>query len=123
MHRQEGTGTAANHVTVTAHADAGVFPEGTSMKVTAASSDSAMQAAEKLLDSPVIDVAAVDISFFDQSGTEIEPREGRKVQASFQTGTDISGDTHTVIHIQDDGTAETVMCIIRMLLSQCRLAV
>ena len=51
MHRQEGTGTAANHVTVTAHADAGVFPEGTSMKVTAASSDSAMQAAEKLLDS------------------------------------------------------------------------
>ena len=63
MHRKEGTGTAANHVTVTAHADAGVFPEGTSMKVTAASSDSAMQAAEKLLDSPVIDVAAVDISF------------------------------------------------------------
>jgi uncharacterized repeat protein (TIGR02543 family) len=104
----EGTGTADNHVTVTAHAEAGVFPEGTSMKVTSASSNSAMQAAETLLDAPVIDAAAVDISFFDQNGTEIEPKEGRKVYISFQTDTDISGDTHTVIHIQDDGTAETV---------------
>ena len=100
--------TTSNDVTVTVHAASGVFPEGTSVKITPVSIGTVKKAADKLLDAPVVDAVAVDISFVDQNGNEIEPADGKDVQISLHARNSVNGDNHEVIHIKDDGTAESV---------------
>ena len=65
--------TADNGVTSAIHAEEGTFPAGTTVQVTTASAEEAASAAEDLLGKDVVDVAAVDITFHDASGKEVEP--------------------------------------------------
>lgn len=100
--------TSENHVHVTIHADQGTFPEGTSVRVSSVSNDVAMEAAKTLYSDAAIDVAAVEISFFDKDGKELEPAPEKKVCVSFDVDHGVEGDDYQLIHIQDDGKAEIV---------------
>lgn len=106
--------TTTNQLTVTVHAAAGIFPDGTSFKITPVSAGTAIQAAEPLFEEPVVDAAAVDISFIGPSGVEIEPADGKQVQIGLHAENAVDGDNHEVIHITDDGTAETVDSVNRV---------
>lgn len=100
--------TSDNNVHVIIHADQGTFPKGTSVRVSSVSNAVAMEAAKTLYTDAAIDVAAVDISFLDQDGKELEPAQGKKVSVSLDVDHGVKGDDCQLIHIQDDGKAETV---------------
>ncbi|WP_167849915.1 InlB B-repeat-containing protein [Galactobacillus timonensis] len=100
--------TADNGVTAIIHADEGTFPAGTTVTVTTVSEEEAAAAAADLLGKDVIDAAAVDITFHDGSGNEVEPADGRNVQVTLQTAAYVAGDNYEVVHIKEDGSAEAV---------------
>lgn len=100
--------TADNGVTAIIHADEGTFPAGTTVTVTTVSEEEAAAAAADLLGKDVIDAAAVDITFHDGSGNEVEPADGKNVTVTLRTSSDVAGDNHEVVHIKDDGSAEAV---------------
>lgn len=100
--------TADNGVTAIIHADEGTFPAGTTVTVTTVSEEEAAAAAADLLGKDVIDAAAVDITFHDGSGNEVEPADGKNVTVTLKTSSDVAGDNHEVVHIKDDGSAEAV---------------
>lgn len=100
--------TADNGVTAIIHAGEGTFPAGTTVTVTTVSEEEAAAAAADLLGKDVIDAAAVDITFHDGSGNEVEPADGKNVTVTLRTSSDVAGDNHEVVHIKDDGSAEAV---------------
>ena len=99
--------TTTAGVTVKISAPEGALPEGTTVKVTDVSEAAALDAA-----SDAIDVAkeskavAVDITFYDAGGQEIEPEKA--VSVDIIPAETIEGDTFTLIHITDNGTATKV---------------
>lgn len=104
----DATVESSDRTTVTVHADPGTFPAGTSVKVSPASSEAAIRAAKGSIEACVVDAAAVDISFIDKSGAEIEPAQGKNVQVMMKADSPVEGDGHELIHIKDDGSAEAV---------------
>ncbi len=97
-------------VSVRVHADEGRFPEGTTMhlapvsKASILSNDSVQDAVGE--DKEVVDAIAVDITFQDKDGKEIEPVG--TISVSMSTTRDVSGDSHQVLHIDDSGNASQV---------------
>ncbi|MBQ6903149.1 MAG: hypothetical protein IJQ26_01395, partial [Lachnospiraceae bacterium] len=71
---------STSQVRVEAEADEGVFPENTTMQVEAVSRDDAIEAAQEAIDKDpsrteeVVDAVAVDITFYNEDGEEIQPR-------------------------------------------------
>ncbi len=100
----------AGGVSVSVSADADVFPEGTTMVVSAVSKNTAMSVAEDASDdnSEVVDAAGVDISFRDADGNEIEPKDEKNVHVSLSLSSALDGESFSVIHYADNGDVETV---------------
>ena len=97
---------SAGGVTVVVSAPEGAFPEGTAMKVSAVSQTEVMDAVQQAVDEEVVRVRAVDITFYDKDGKEIQPKKNVTVSMR-ASGMDASQD-HEVVHIGDDGDASVV---------------
>lgn len=99
-------------ITVHASAETDVFPAGTVMSVTDIAPEEAMQLAEETADETkqIQSAVAVDISFRDKEGNELEPADGQtvSVQIALPEDQQFSGNSRRLLHIRDDGTAETV---------------
>ena len=97
-------------VSVRVHADEGRFPEGTTMHLAPVSrssilsNDSVQDAVGE--DREVVDAIAVDITFRNKNGDEIEP-DGA-ISVSMSTSRSVSGESHQVLHIDDSGNASQV---------------
>lgn len=97
-------GSASNGLNVTATVDEGVFPAGTTMKVTSVSDSKAESLLEEALDDnqKVVSAQAVDIIFQDADGNEIQPADGGIVNVSI-TGASVAGDEIAVYHVDEAG--------------------
>lgn len=97
-------------VQVSVHADEGRFPEGTTMhlapvsKASILNNDSVQDAVGE--DKEVVDAIAVDITFLNKDGKEIEPAGA--ISVSMSTSRDVGGESHQVLHIDDSGNASQV---------------
>ena len=96
---------------VTVSWDDHTFPEGTTLEVTDVSRSDAIAAAEQSTegDEEVIDAVAVDITFYNAAGEEIQPE--RPVSVSMVPYTPLETtetSTTEVIHKDDSGSVETV---------------
>lgn len=99
-----GMQRTANGVTVTINAAKGVFPKGTTVKVT----DVAKEDVKAIISNKakhVKDVAAVDITFY-HNGQEIEPKG--KVEVKLATQKEVAGEEHRVVHIKDNKEVEEI---------------
>lgn len=85
----------------------GVFPENTRMELTDIPKEEAMQAVSEVLDD-VVDAVAVDITFLDENGEELEPEEGGEVAVSLSLDAPLQEGKQTVFHIDDEGNVEEV---------------
>ena len=107
--------TAETEITVRVEADKGTFPEGTTMVLSAVSDDrmsAVAQAVEGAVDSPkTMGFHAVDISFRNAEGKEIEPLKSIRVSMTSDAIKRAVEDVSTapvVVHVSDpaaDGTA------------------
>ena len=102
-------GSASNGLNVTATVDEGVFPAGTTMKVTSVSDSKAESLLEEALDDnqKVVSAQAVDIIFQDADGNEIQPADGGIVNVSI-TGASVAGDEIAVYHVDEAENVEKV---------------
>ena len=103
----EHTEVTTEGVSVTIKAEDGAFPEGTTVTITDASKEAAMQAGSSVIDASVVDAVAVDITFY-HNGVPVEPADGHTVDVSITPKENIEGDAYTVVHILDNGEAEIV---------------
>ena len=109
MPAQDFEGTAGS-VHVTVHADEGNFPEGTTMSLKTVSTssilnnDSVQDAVGK--DREVVDAVAVDITFRDKDGNEIEPVG--TISVNMRASSSVEGESHEILHIDDNGNASAV---------------
>ena len=94
-------------VSVRAHVKEGVFPEGTTMKVSAVSASEAIAAAQDMVGegTEVVDAVAADITF-RYEGKEIQPEGGVYVRLS--TKRTIAGESHEAITIDGSGSASSM---------------
>ena len=105
--------TAGNGVTVSVSAEEGVFPDGTTMVVTAASKEVVIEAAQAITLRKVVDAAAVNISFYNEQGKEIEPADHSKVHVTLRaTDGSVDGRDFLVVHVNDNMAAEQVTDIV-----------
>ena len=96
---------SAGGVSVAVSAPEGALPEGATMKVEAVKSSEVDKAVEELIDNGTV-VKAVDITFYDKEGKEIEPNKNVSVN---MTSAAFKGlDAPAVVHIKDNGDAEKV---------------
>ena len=101
-------GTFPEPVTVHVEAPLGAFPAGTTMKVRPIAEEQIWEAVESVVPNPerVSRVSAVDITFLDVWGDEIEPDTEIKVSL---TSTSIPSDQEpVVVHVDNEGQAEMV---------------
>jgi len=93
-------------VRVTVEADAGAFPAGTTMVLTAVPSDEIETAVTGAVDAKVTGVEAVDISFRDKDGNEIEPLI--PIRVTMSAPKIAHADAAQVVHIGSDGEPTVV---------------
>ena len=96
----------ANKVNVYVEAPEGAFPDGTTMEVTTVKKAEVIDAVEEAIDSEVAKLRAVDITFYNKDGEEIQPKKKVNVQltsSAFDEGADLN-----VVHIKDNGEANVV---------------
>ena len=93
-------------VTVTVDAPAGAFPAGVEMRVHDVVDEEILAAASGSVNAEVMSVQAVDITFVDADGNELEPR--RPVQVVMTLNTPVSEGSQTVVHVDDTGTGSVV---------------
>ncbi len=88
-------------ITVRAEAPEGVFPEGTTMKVSEVDDETALEIAQEAIeDAIVVDAAAVDIVFYYE-GEEIQPvaqEQGDTVLVTLLLDEPLQGEAFTVVH-------------------------
>ena len=104
--------TSKSGIKVKAKAAKGVFPNKTTMTVTDISKTDAIKTAQQGIGSAekVIDAVAVDITFKDAEGREIEPADSKnvKVQISLPQSKKLEGEQHKLLHKIDSGKVEAV---------------
>ena len=96
---------AANKLNVHVEAPQGAFPAETTMKVKYVSKSDVIDAVESVIDD-VEKLRAVDITFYNKDGEEIQPKKRVDVtftSAAFDGNADLS-----VVHINDDGDANVI---------------
>lgn len=108
MPAQSFNGSASNGVSVTATADEGAFPEGTTMSVATVNSETAIDKAQAVVEGNVVDALAVDITFQDADGNEIQPTDPALVHVQLNTSEAVEGDSFQVVHVEDNGSASVV---------------
>ncbi len=96
----------ANGVTVTVSADEGAFPEGTTMKVKAVKDEDVLDAAIIAADTEDAKAKAVDISFYNKDGKEIEPQ--LPIRVTLKADVVASTGDVTVVHVDDNNKADVV---------------
>ena len=98
------------YMKVHVEAPEGAFPAGTTMKVRPIMADEVTDSIEKTVSEQahgkVTQVQAVDISFYDANGTEIEPAENIDVRLT--SDFIASSEDPKVVHVDDDGNADIV---------------
>lgn len=104
MPKQSFTGTA-NGVDVYVSAPEGAFPEGTLMVLKAVDAAAVENQVRKVVDGDITKMLAVDISFVDASGKEIEPLKAIDVS---MTSAEIDTQKAAIVHIPDSGDAQLV---------------
>ncbi|MFV0465677.1 MAG: InlB B-repeat-containing protein [Lachnospiraceae bacterium] len=95
-------GGASNGVSVVATVNEGVFPIGTTMSVTPIAESDAIQIISPAV-SEITDVVAVDITFYDAAGNEIEPADRTQVNVMLSSAEAVEGDEHAVVHVSSNG--------------------
>jgi len=106
------SGISESGVEVMASADVGTFPEGTVMTVSDIDHDEAVKAAKDSLDADteMLDAVAVDISFSDKDGNEIEPCADTTVQVQIILPDEmkLKDGEFSLLHIADSGDVQKV---------------
>ena len=92
-----------NGMTVKISAPEGALPEDSSVKVKAVSASKIESAVENLIEDAQV-VKAVDITFYNNEGKEIEPK--KNVSVTFASGAFKGLEDAQVVHIKDNGAAE-----------------
>lgn len=101
-----------NGASLTVHVKApkDAFPIDTTMKVTSVQSADVPEAVEEAVsartDDAVVDMQAVDISFKDKDGNEIEP--AKKVTVTFTSDLISKDDEPMLVHVDDEGEANVL---------------
>ena len=100
-----GSLPASSNMTVSVSAEAGTFPAGTTMVLSAVTDmDAVAEAVEGTVDSKTRGFQAVDISFRDKDGNEIEPLKPISVTMrsdSIKAATEDSSMAPVVVHVED----------------------
>ena len=103
---------SASGVRVTAKADKGTFPENTTMTVTDIEKSEAVKTAQQGIGTAekVVDAVAVDITFKNANGEEIEPAKSKNVtvQISLTGEKKLEGDNQKLLHKTDNGEVKAV---------------
>ena len=107
MPAQSFSGSAGG-MNVSVSADEGIFPEGTSMNVSAISDDEALDAAKDAIGESVQQAKGVDITFRNADGEEIEPADSRYVHVSISLASELEGDSFSVVHKDNSGKADVI---------------
>ena len=91
------------NVTVNASVPEGVFPAGTTMRVTDLKEDETHALALTMVsESELADAVAVDISFYDANGYKIEPKQN-SVHVEIDAGRKLEGEVFKLYHEVSDG--------------------
>ncbi|MBP7186263.1 MAG: LPXTG cell wall anchor domain-containing protein [Ruminococcus sp.] len=106
----EFSGVSGSGIEVMASADVGVFPDGTVMTVSDIDREEALKAAKDSFDSEMLDAVAVDISFSDKDGNEIEPCADTAVQVQIILPDELKlhDGEFSLLHIADSGDVQKV---------------
>ena len=115
----------SSKMTVSVSAEAGTFPDGTTMVLSAVTDmDAVAEAVEGTVDSKTCGFQAVDISFRDKEGNEIEPLKPISVTMrsdSIKAATEDSSMAPVVVHVEDqskktnDATSDLVTTVMETL--------
>ena len=99
----------ANDVEVTVDFDEGAFPSGTTMKVKPVWRQSVLGAInDTVTDKEVVKVQAVDITFFNATGEEIEPDKPIRVTMKSTAVPVAAVEAPVVVHVDDELNTEVV---------------
>ena len=107
MPAQDFTGSAGG-MNVSVSADEGIFPEGTTMTVTAIGDDEAMAAATDALGDNVKSAKGVDITFRNAEGEDVEPANAKYVHVSISIADSLEGESFSVVHKDDNDNVSVV---------------
>lgn len=103
---------SASGIKVTAKAEKGAFPEKTVMTVTDIDKAEAEKTARQAIgaNEKVLDAVAVDITFKDEKGREIEPAGNKKVQVQITLPESKKFDEgeYSLLHVSDEGSVEKI---------------
>lgn len=99
--------TEDKSVTVKVEAEAGAFPEGATMKVEPVEDKEVIDAIKEAVNKESTNketksVTAVDITFYDQEGNEIEPAEGSKVSVTMTSDDVKKNKDPVIVHVIDN---------------------
>lgn len=95
----------AGEISVSVEADAGAFPIGTAMTVCEVEEDDILDALSDVIDGEIAHIQAVDITFIDPEGSEIEPAMPIRVTLST---TAVEEAEPVIVHLDDEGEAEII---------------
>ncbi len=108
----EFSGVTDSGITVRAVADENAFPADTVMTVSDIAREEAVKAAADSLgkEEDALDAVAVDISFRDADGTEIEPAPESSVQVQITLPEELrlGSGAYSLLHVSDEGDVQTV---------------
>ena len=93
-------------ITVRVEAPEGAFPEGTTMKVALVEEQEIRDAVNGAVEKKVSRMKAVDITFYDPEGQEVQPLV--PIQVSIDTGEPQENERSQVVHVDQDGNADLV---------------
>ena len=99
-------GITASGISVYVSYGAGVFPQSVAMSVTDVDTDDCMTAIEDM-DEAIVDLAAVEISFFDNNNLEIEPKGDVSVHMVLSDPLTDTGQ-FKIAHVDDSGNVSVV---------------
>ncbi len=94
-------------IRVTIEADEGAFPEGTTVEIKAIEDDGLAEQVAPVVNGKVVQIQAVDITFFDAEGNEIEPLIPIRVTMRPNNETD-EADGVEVVHVDNEGNVNAV---------------
>ena len=100
---------STRYLSITAEAQAGTFPAGTSMEVRTVGDQDVLDGIREAAGPDMDYVQAVDIIFRDAQGNEIEPLQPIRVSMSHLGSTNV--EEAAVIHMDDNGTAEVMEAV------------
>lgn len=98
-----------DHVVIKVSAEAGVFPNGSTLSVTKVEDQKVDEAVEEVRNENVVRTYTYDIKVLDVEGNEVQPKEGQKVNVSFQLEEVVNDNLNTqVYHIDDELKVESL---------------